>query len=187
MSTTAPEGRNEVRLSPAGGHSPDASQQGQPGVVGPSPARFRPARVRSKRSLVIAFVAGFVVASIIFAVLATSRDGAPYKARQFYQRIQLGMTRTKVQRLMLPSKAMYSTVESTDIMILHERFMIAVTYGPAPPNTAPPSTVWGQPPDDWVVKQKLYVDHLRRGWLESVTTSLKLRPDRVTSDRVRDD
>jgi hypothetical protein len=148
-------------------------------------ARSSRSAAHSARSLVLAFVAGGIVATVIFSLLGSSNQGSPYKARQYYDRIQPGMTRAQVKRLMLPSYAMYSTIEWSDIMILDERFMIAVTYGPKPPNPAPPWPPFGQPNDDWVVTQKLYVDHLRRNWLENVATALRIRPERVIADRVR--
>jgi len=184
MSRTLPEERPEVTHPPAGEDLPGGTPPPAVGASSAGPARSWSVAAKSERSLFIAFVAGFVVATVIFAVLVSRKEGSPYKARQYYQRIQLGMTRTEVKRLMQPSYAMYTTLEASDIMIIDERFMIAVTYGPKPPYSA--HTMFSQPPNDWVVKQKVYVDHLRRSWLENLTTGLGLRPERVTSDRVRE-
>jgi hypothetical protein len=186
MSRAIPEDRRDVGQAPPGGHSPGASPLPAAAAASPGWARIRPGSVKSQRSITIAFLAGFVVATVIFALLAPSRAGSPYEAKQFYQQIKLGMTRAEVLRLMQPSERMHTTIESTDIMILDERFMIAVTYGPAPPKPAQVGTMFGQPADDWVVKEKVYVDHQRRGVLESIATALGMRPERMVSDRVRE-
>ncbi len=187
MSKAIPEERHGVSPSSAGEVVPGANRPGNAAPARAEPARSPPVRHRSTRSAIIAFVAGIVVATVVFAMLGPPQEGSPYKARKYYQAINLGMTRAEVKRLMRPSYAMYTGIESTDIMIVDERFMIAVTYGPKQPSPAQAGTMFAQPPDDWVVKQKVYVDHQRRGWFENLTTAIGMRPERLTADRVRED
>jgi len=133
--------------------------------------------------LIVALSAGLVLGGGLLALVVSSTETSPFQARSFYQRIRPGMTRKQVWDMMRPSGAMYTTIESSDIMHLDGRYMIAVTYEPDTPlpsgTTRPP----GQPPNDWVVKQKRYVDIKRVGLLEEIATSLRLRPERSRVER----
>jgi hypothetical protein len=185
MSVTRASERHDTGQATAGVALPDANDHERP-AVSDAAAAAGPRKGYSRRSLGIAFIAGLIVATIAFALVAAPRDASPHQDKHFYDRIQLGMTRPEVWRLMQSSYSMYSTIESTDIMIVDERFMIAVTYAPKPPEVAPAGNRVGQPPDSWVVWQKAYVDHKRAGFLENAMSALQLIPERLRCDRVRE-
>ncbi|MFI5454994.1 MAG: hypothetical protein ACHRXM_06040 [Isosphaerales bacterium] len=138
-----------------------------------------------KRSLILAVSAGLVLGGGLLALVMSSTETSPFTARSFYQRIREGMTREQVKELMRSSGAMCTNIESSDIMHLGGRFMIAVTFEPVTP--LPPGTIRppGQAPDNWVVKQKVFVDIKQVGLLEGIATILRLRPERNRVDRAQ--
>jgi hypothetical protein len=97
-----------------------------------------------------------------------------------YRAIRSGMSRIEVRRLMRDAGiVMYTGVSNSEIMHIDGRFMIAVVYEPTSTLAAAGTSPTGPPQDDWVVKEKVFLELGRGGRVDDLLVGLRMKPQRV--------
>ncbi len=102
-----------------------------------------------------------------------------------YRAILSGMSRIEVHRLMQGAgTVMYTAVSNVEIMHIDGRFMIAVVYEPDPTLAASGASPASPPQDDWVAKEKAFVELGSGDRVDNILIGLGARPQRMV-DRDR--
>jgi hypothetical protein len=128
----------------------------------------------------------FVITCLgLLVLIGFSSESHKQRVRAGYDAIRAGMSRSEIRRLMQGAGlVMFTDISNAEVMHVDGRFMVAVIYEPDPllPSTANPS---GLPADDWVAKEKMFIELGRGGPLDDVLVGLGLRtPRTVDSDRM---
>jgi hypothetical protein len=132
-------------------------------------------------SLTVALtLTALLVLGLVSVGVLSLANHAVRSAQAKYRAIKPGMTRAEVRKLMRGDAiVMYTDIATAEIMHIDGRFMIAVVYQPNTKHLSSTANPSGPVADDWVAKEKAFVELGRGGRIDDVLVGLGLRPTRV--------
>jgi hypothetical protein len=132
-------------------------------------------------ALMLAGVAALLALVVVLGNLVTGTSKREVEAK--YSAIKPGMTRTQVRPILLgrgEEIVMMSGTGPVEMMHFDDaRYLIAVFYGPSPNDPSPKTNANGTPNDNWVVREKLFVELGRTGSVDRTMTGFGLKPERA--------
>ena len=137
-------------------------------------------KLAGRAMLILLALVALIGVVIVLGNLSTGSSRRAAEAK--YSAIKPGMTRSEVRRLVLgqgEEVIMLTGIGPVELMHIDDaRYLIAVYYQPDPKDPSPTTYPNGVPHDNWVVREKLFLELGRTGTVDQIMTGFRLKPAR---------
>lgn len=143
---------------------------------------MRNSRERFRVRRIVVAVSVMAVLGMVFLGFGVKylAEHSELAAHAKYRAIKPGMSRLEVRRLMQGAgTVMYTGIATSEIMHINGRYMIAVDYEPSAKLSSTTVNPAGPPEDDWVAKERVFLELGRGDQLDNLLVGLRLKRSRI--------